>query len=125
MVLTTSTITDIINAGKLKISETFNYIAVGDDDTIADITDTDLYNETFRVARVDVDTTSFTDEVIITGEIGFGDNNSNTIAEVGWFVEGGTTTELKSRDVLLNSILKTSDISVVLPKNIKFIVEEV
>lgn len=124
MALNDSVFDDVTNSVKDNLEDNFNYIAVGDDDTPATSSDASLGNETFRVARIDVDKTTIADEIIITGEIGYGENNGSTIREVGWFVEGGTTTDIKSRDVLVTEIVKTSDISVVLPKRIKIEVIE-
>lgn len=119
MVLTTPTLTESRTAVKDRLDELFLYVAVGDDDTVPAEGQTVLGNETFRAARFDSDKTTFADEIIVSGEIDFGSNNSETIREVAWFTasSGGT---MLSRDLLVNEILKTSDISVIFPK--KFVV---
>jgi hypothetical protein len=124
MVITTPTKDEVRDATKDKIDELFLYVAVGDGDTIPDASDTALDNETFRTARFDVDKTTIADEITVTGEVGFGDNNGEIIEEIGWFDEssGG---RLLSRDVLINPITKTSDIEVVLPKRVIVTVVEV
>lgn len=124
MVITTPTKTAVRDATKDKVDELFLYVAVGDGDTIPDAGDTALDNETFRTLRFDVDKTTIPEEVTVTGEVGFGENNSETIAEIGWFTasSGGT---LLARDVLNNEIVKTSDIEVVLPKRVIVTVTEV
>ena len=121
MVITTSTKNEVRTSAKDKLDDLFLYVATGDGDSIPSAGDTALDNETFRTARFDVDKDTIPEEITITGEVGFGENNSETIKEIGWFSEGGTGGALRSRDLLNNEIVKTSDIEVVLPK--RFVVE--
>jgi hypothetical protein len=122
MVITTPTLSEVVDAAKERLDELFLYVAVGDDDTVPAEGQTVLGAETYRVARFDSDTTTFADEITVSGEIGFGNNNGETIREVAWFDEasGG---QMLSRDLLVTEIVKTSDISVVFPK--KVVVEAV
>ena len=120
MAITTSTKTEVRTSAKNKLDDLFLYVAVGDGDSIPSASDTALDNETFRTARFDVDKDTIPEEITVTGEVGFGENNSETIKEMGWFSESSTGT-LRSRDLLNTEIVKTSDIEVVLPK--RFIVE--
>lgn len=114
MTLTTSTLTGVRSKAKEHFVETFLYFAVGDGDTAPTVGDTTLESETFRDERVSVDSTTFPAEVISTGEVGYNDNNAETIAEGGWFdaSSGGT---LKQRFVLNQSFMKTNDIRAVFP----------
>jgi hypothetical protein len=123
MAITNSTISDIKNAGKDKIEEKFTYFAVGDGDTTPTIADTELENETFRVARFEVDKDTFPDEITVTAEVGYGDNNGEVIREVGW-LDASSGGNLKVRNVLVNEIIKTNDISVIFPNRITFDVYE-
>ena len=125
MVITTPTKTEIRTASIDKIDDLFQHVATGDGDTLPSASDTALDNETFRNARFDVDKTTIPGEITVTGEVGFGENNGETIKEVGWFTEGGTGGNMRSRDLLINEIVKTSDIEVILPKRIIVGVTEV
>jgi hypothetical protein len=124
MTLTISTKTEVQAGVKDKLDELFQYVAVGDGASIPSEGDTMLENETFRTERFDVEKTSFAEEITVTGEIGFGENNAETIKEIGWFTESSNGT-LRTRELLNNEILKTSDIEVILPKRMLVEVKEV
>lgn len=114
MVLTTSTLNGIRQSSKDEIVATFLYFAVGDGDTPASVGDTVLGNETFRQARESFDADTFPAEVGVTGEVGYTQNNSETIREFGWF-DASSGGNLKQRAVLNNEIIKTNDIKVIFP----------
>lgn len=124
MVLTTGTKEDVRDATKTELSNKFLYCGVGLGDTTPTEGDTQLESETFRSARIDVDTTTFDDEITVTGEVDFGEANGVTLKEVGWF-DSASAGNMKSRDVFLTEIVKTSDISVILPKKMTVTVIEV
>jgi hypothetical protein len=123
MVVNNNALIQVRDASKDKIAAIFVWLGVGDDDTAPTIGDVALGNEFLRVERFEVDT-SVSDEVLVNGEVGFGEANGEIIREFGWF-EVNVAGDLLSRDVLVNEILKTSDISVVLPKRFKISVIEV
>lgn len=114
MTLTTGTKNGIRTSAKQYFSDNFLYFAVGDGTTAPTEGDTQLESETFRQARDSVDITTFPAEAIVTGDVGYTQNNGDTIAEIGW-LDASSGGNLKQRNVLLSPIAKTNDIRAVFP----------
>lgn len=121
MVLTQDLFDEVIDDIKNGMEEQFLYVNVGTDDTTATSADTSLGTEVFRTPIQSFDKSAPT-EVVISGEIGAGDANGNTIVEVGNNTASSSGTQL-TRNVV-NPITKTSDVVLYLDTSISIEVTE-
>jgi hypothetical protein len=124
MTLNTQFKNEIRSAVKDEFDDKFLFLAVGSGNTPETEGDTILDTETYRVARLEFDKTTFPQDVLITGEVGFNFNNGNDIEEFGWSAEGTTDGVLKQRKVLNSPIAKVSDISVVITNKYRITVTQ-
>ena len=124
MVITNSGISIFKLAMIDKAGSSFLFGAVGSSGVTPAVTDVRLTKEVFRSATDRVDK-SVTDKITTSLEMDTTEANSNTLREFGWFeTSGGSTGTAFIRDTL-NSITKTSDISLFLDTTISVSVVEI
>lgn len=107
MVLTQDFLDTEKAAVKVDIAAEFTHIAFGTGTATPSSSDTALGAEVIRVARQSIDSTPAS-SVIVSGYIGGGSANGNTIAEVG-ACNAASGPKLRSHSKLLIPIAKTSD----------------
>jgi hypothetical protein len=122
MTITTPLLEDVRSAVQSYLASVFLYGAVGDDDTTPTPADTALGGETFRDVRDTVDVTTYADKIIVSLVVSSAEDNGEDVKEAGWF--DALAGEMKLR-FLLNSISKTSDITLYVDTQVLIEVEEV
>jgi hypothetical protein len=123
MVLTTGILEDVRAQVKAYLATRFLYCAVGDDATAPTPADTVLGGETFRDAADAVDSTTYADKIIFSLIVQSAENNGEDVKEAGWF-DATPAGDMQVR-FLLNTISKTSDITLYIDTSVEIVVEEV
>lgn len=119
MTVPTTQLSTIIS-NSLDSFDIYNYIAIGDDNTAPDISDTALGNELLRKS-LDVDSIKDTGDGTYRFQmrIALSEANSEILREIGIFDQATIGGNMGARELLNTEITKTSDIEVVIILQIK------
>ena len=123
--ITNATLNGTLADVKTYLSGILTYGAVGSSSTTPLISDVQLGAEFFRKARAMIDTTSVSNAITVSLQIGAAEANGNTIRETGWFNTSGATSGTAFIHNLVNAITKTSDIQVYLDQTVSIVVVEI